>query len=171
MCDMRNPRLCKSIVSQVVAGHSIRSRLWRAALEVLLGIIVRGSTGNVDAGNALLLDVMPRIQAGPAVVRAAVFFFTVLVNISAHVGFAAKYWHVVEVIVLSVISDVVQAARAESSESWSFEPNLVGTRGTAETYPPRTQLHARNLGESIQILLCTRAPQNPFLEAWPSSMV
>ena len=71
--------------------------------------------------------------------RAAIFTFTLLVNISAHVGFAAKYRHIVELRVLSVFSDVVQAIEAESSESWSFESNLVGSRGAAEIYP-----HKRN---------------------------
>jgi hypothetical protein len=130
---MKIPQLCNSIVDQFVAGHSVGSRQWRAALEMLVGIIVRGSIDNAEAGTALLNDVVRRMRAGPAVLRGAVF--TLLVNIGAHAGFAATYWRVVERMVLTVFSDVVEAMEAESRECWSNESNLVGNRGATENYP------------------------------------
>ena len=66
-------------------------KAWRADLEVLFGIIVRGSIDKVEAGNALLTEVVRRILAGPAVMHSAVVTFTLLVNNSVHIVFVTKY--------------------------------------------------------------------------------
>jgi hypothetical protein len=59
-------------------------------LEVLFGDLVRGSIDNFEAGKALVTDAVRRIRACPAVMCASVFTLMLLVNIGAHVGFAAN---------------------------------------------------------------------------------
>jgi hypothetical protein len=144
MWDMRSNKFCNSIVGQVVAGHSIRSRLWPAVLEVLFGIECPWKHWQRLVNNALLLDVVRRKPAGPAVLRADVFTLHPSRQYRCPCWIRSQVLACSGAIVLSGFSDVVHAMEAKSTESLSFESNLVGTRGAAETYP-----HERNYTPDI----------------------